>query len=179
MGHQVNFFVLPEDLPVIETAILATGDVCFLEDRTPAPVPVHLATVAFSPGEMGRRQLTAYIARRQDLEAVKMRYVRQQDYWVIDDAGSPVVEFSRCSFDGIRLSRGRAYFASDLRFRPQLPDPDFVKWGDRVMARIRKLLIRVPESGCYFSPAALQWVRQDGVAGSRDGLAFRLAEPNR
>jgi hypothetical protein len=74
-----------------------------------------------------------------------------------------------------------AYFASDLRFRPQLPDPDFVKWADRMLARIKKLLIRVPEvsSLSYFSPAALQWVSQDGITGSGDGLAFRRAEPDR
>jgi hypothetical protein len=176
MGHQVNFFILPGDLPAIEAAVLATGDVCFLEDRTLAPAPMH---ITFSPGETGRRPLTAYIARRQDLEAVKMRYVTQQDCWVIDDAGSPVMEFFTGFFDGIVLRRGRAYFASDLRFRPQLPDPGFVKWGDLVLARIKKLLIRVPEisSFCYFSPAALAWIRQDGIAADKAGLEFRLAQP--
>jgi len=153
MGHQVNFFVLPGDLPAIEAAVLATGDVCFLEDRTLAPAPAH---VRFSPGD-----------------------VTQWGYWVIDDAGSSVMEFFTGFFDGIVLRRGRAYFASDLRFRPQLPDPGFVKWGDLVLARIRKLLIRVPEisSFCYFSPAALQWIRQDGIAADKAGLEFRLAQP--
>jgi hypothetical protein len=180
MGHQVNFFVLPEDLPAIEAAIRTTGDVCFLEDRTATPAPAQVATLAFSPGEMGHRPLRAYIARRSDLGAVKMRYIRQQDHWIIDSADSPVVEFDRCFFDGAILRRGRAYFASDLRFRPRLPDADFVRWGDRVMTRVRKLLMRAPgiDGLSYFSAGALQWIGQDGVTGSDGGLAFLTAEPD-
>jgi hypothetical protein len=30
MGHQVNFFVMPTDLPDLETAIRAGDDICFL-----------------------------------------------------------------------------------------------------------------------------------------------------
>jgi hypothetical protein len=78
MGHQVNFFVLPDDLPVIETAIRSAGDVCLLEDRTPARRPAVLDTLAFSPGEMCRRQLRAYIARESELPAVQTRFVAAQ-----------------------------------------------------------------------------------------------------
>ncbi|HXL91140.1 MAG TPA: hypothetical protein VN969_19525 [Streptosporangiaceae bacterium] len=89
---------------------------------------------------------------------------------------SPVVELDRCFFDGMVLRRGRAYFASDLRFRPELPDPDFVKWGDQVLNRIRKLLVRVPELSphSYFSPSAADWIGQHCPEPSQRGdLEFR------
>ena len=166
MGHQVNFLALPTDLPVIEAAIRATGDVCFLEDRTPTAKPAELDTLAFSPGEMGRRPLRAYMVRRADLSAVNTRFVPGQGYWVIDDLSSPVIEFSRCFFDDTVLRLGRAYFATDLRFRPELASPDFVKWGDRVLARIKKTLRRAPgiANWIYVSTDALQWIEEHHAA---------------
>jgi hypothetical protein len=167
MGHQVNFMTLPTDLPAIEAALRGTGDVCFLEDRTRSAEPAELDTLAFGPGEMGHRQLRAYIARRADLNAIKTRFVSTQGYWVIDSPSSPVIEFDRCFFDGNVLRRGRAYFASDLRFRPELPSQDFVRWGDRVLARIKRTLQRAPEiaTWIYASPDALRWIEAHDASG--------------
>jgi hypothetical protein len=175
MGHQVNFFVLPADLPEIEAAILTTGDVCLLADRMPAARPAKLATLAIEPGEMGRRPLRAYIARRSDLGAVETQFVSTQGHWVIDAAGSPVIEFDRCFFDGSVLRRGRAYFASDLRFRAALPSPEFVEWGDRVFSRIKDVLTRAPDiaPGAYVSAGALRWIGQTGAYASRGMLEFQ------
>jgi hypothetical protein len=175
MGHQVNFFALPTDLPAIEAAIRTTGDVCFVEDRTPRAKPAELGTLAIEPGDMGRRPLGAYIVRRSDLGAVKTRFVSTQGYWLIESADSPVIEFDRCFFDGNVLRRGRAYFASDLRFRPEPPRPDFVKWGDRVLARIKKVLTRAPElpPRIYVSADALQWIREQSASASGGALEFR------
>ena len=176
MGHQVNFFVLPPDLPAIEAAIRTTGPLCFLEDRTPTHEPSVLQTLAFEAGDMGRRQLRAYITRPSDLRDVKTRFIKQQGYWLIDSLDSPVIEFDRCFFDGQVLRPGRAYFASDLRFRASLPSRDFVKWGDRVMARIRTLLKRAPNIGrnIYASADALRWIEREDVSG--DEFAFQKAQ---
>jgi hypothetical protein len=167
MGHQVNFMMLPTDLPAIEAAIRGTGDVCFLEDRTRTAEPAEVDTLAFAPGEMGRRPLGIYIARRADLNAIKTWFASTQGYWVIDSASSPVIEFDRCFFDGTVLRRGRAYFASDLRFRPELPSRDFVQWGDRVLARIKRTLQRAPQiaTWIYASPDALRWMGEHSASG--------------
>ena len=70
----------------------------------------------------------------------------------------------------------RAYFVSDLWFRPSLPSRDFVKWGDRVMARIRTLLKRTPNIGrhIYVSADALRWIEREDVSGNE--LAFQKAQ---
>jgi hypothetical protein len=54
-GHQVSFFLLPADLPAIETAIRSAGEARFLEDRAPTARPAVLDTLAFGPGETGQR----------------------------------------------------------------------------------------------------------------------------
>lgn len=41
MGHQVNFFVMPADLPDLATAIRITGDVCFLADASQTCEPLE------------------------------------------------------------------------------------------------------------------------------------------
>lgn len=78
-------------------------------------------------------------------------------------------------FDGNVLKRGRAYFASDLRFRPELASPDFMRWADRVLTRIKKLLTREPEiapSWIYLSASALQWIRDQDTSADGGGRRF-------
>jgi hypothetical protein len=175
MGHQVNFFMLPSDLSIAERAIQSAGDVAFLEDRSKTAEPKELHTITFEPGDTGKRSLRAYIVRDSDRGLVKTRFIEQQGYWVIDSLDSPVIEFDRCYFDGVVLRRGRAYFASDLRFRPRLPSTDFVKWGDRILLRLKKQLIRAPSisSYVYASAGALEWIGQRGVTGNE--LSYHLS----
>jgi len=157
-------------LPSIEEAIRAAGPICLLGDHTPGPEPDHLETLT-----VGSRPGKIYIARVQDLGAVRTRYVSTRGYWLIEGSQSPVIEFSTGTFDGTSLSRGRAYFASELRFREQLPSPEWIKWGDRVLSRIKKQLHREPELApdwMYLSPAARQWIH-DHNAVLNEGHAFR------
>ena len=93
---------------------------------------------------MGRRQFRACIVREAELAEARTGFIAAQGYWLIEPMVSPVIEFGRCFSDGTVLRLGRAYFASDLRFRPELPDPEFVRWGNRVLSRIRKQLHRAP-----------------------------------
>jgi hypothetical protein len=176
VGHQVNFFVMPADLPGLESAIRAAGDVCFLGDRSPTARPFELGTIAFRPaGEPPR--LKCFIVRRQELPSVSTRFVAMENCWLVEDAKSPVVEFSPGLFAGSRLTRGRAYFAADLRFRHQQPDPGFVSWGDRMLTRIRKELTRRPESAppwLYFGASAVQWIRDSGATLTGGATSFTI-----
>lgn len=179
MGHQVNFFVTPADLLDLEAAIRAAGDVCFLVDSSPTCEPVELDTIAAEPATESPGSRTCFIAQRKDLRAVNTRFIKAQNNWLIESAESPVIEFSPGMFSGTRLTRGRAYFASDLRFRPELPSPDFVRWGDGVLARIKKKLTRHPEFAppwLYFGPSAMQWIRSSGAIMTGGAIAFTIAD---
>ncbi len=123
----------------------------------------------------GPPRLKYFIVQRQDLLAISTRFVETQGYWLIEDTESPVIEFSPSIFTGSKLTSGRAYFASDLRFRPELPSPDFVRWGDRVLTRIKKKLSRHPEfAPSYFGASAVQWIRDSGAILT--GGAFTIHE---
>lgn len=179
MGHQVNFFVTPADLPDLEAAIRSTADVCFLADKSPAGQPVELDTIA--PGQATELpSFKCFIVQRKDLAAVSTRFISTQGYWLIDDTRSPVIEFIPGLFSGQKLTRGRAYFASDLRFRPELPSPDLVRWGDRVLARIRKKLTRhpglaPPPPWLYFGASALQWIHDSGATMTGGAISFTIS----
>lgn len=49
MGHQINFFVMPAELPYLEAAIQVVGHVCFLEGKSPPREPGGLETIAAGP----------------------------------------------------------------------------------------------------------------------------------
>jgi hypothetical protein len=166
VGHQVNFFVMPADLPDLETAMRSTGDICFLADKSPTCQPVELDTIAVGPAGEPPRLRMCFVVQRNDVAAVSARFVKTQGYWLIDGAESPVIEFTPGVYSGASLTRGRAYFASDLRFRPELPSPEFVRWGDSVLGRIKKKLTRHPEFAppwMYFGASALEWIENGGA----------------
>jgi hypothetical protein len=92
-----------------------------------------------------------------------------------------VIEFSRCFFDGQTLRRGRAYFATDLRFRPELPEASLAAWGDRVLSRIKTQLLRAPElpQGTYAGADALQWIRTRKAVAGGGALNFTADKESR
>jgi len=177
VGHQVNFLVMQAELPDLEDAIRATGDVCFLGEESPTAQPVELGTLIAEP-VTGPPRFKYLIVRRPELPAVSTRFVATQAYWLIEATRSPVIEFTPCRFTGSTLGRGRAYFASDLRFRPEPPDPDFVRWGDRVLTRIKKKLTRRPEFApwLYFGASALQWIQDTGATMNASAASFTIYE---
>ncbi len=177
VGHQVNFFVMPAELPGLEAAIRTTAEVCFLGEESPTAQPVEMGTLVPEPAD-GLAPFKYLIVRRQELLAVSTRFVTTQDYWLIEAARSPVIEFSPCRFTGSTLSRGRAYFASDPRSRPEPPNLDFVRWGDKVLTRIKKQLTRRPEFApwLYFGASALQWIQDSGATMTGGATSFTVHE---
>jgi hypothetical protein len=117
--------------------------------------------------------------QRKDVAAVSTWFVKAQGYWLIEGTESPVIEFSPGVFSGARLTRGRAYFASDLRFRPELPSPEFVRWGDKVLSRIKKKLTRHPEFAppwIYFGAAVLEWMENSGAIMTAGAISLAVPE---
>jgi hypothetical protein len=169
VGHQVNFFVLPTDLPDLEAAIRTTGDVCFLADKSPTCDPIELATITPEPATEPQLLRTYFIVQRQELAAVSTRFIQTQDYWLIEGTESPVIEFSPGLFSGTRLTTGRAYFASDLRFRPELPSPEFVRWGDKALTRV------LPDWGVGSALTDLQRLHSVWVSHSTASTGVRCA----
>ena len=122
VGKQVNFYLLPSDFTTVQAAIESAGPVKFLTDQTRDDRPREIDSLVINPDEMGRIALRVYAVRPADLHSVKTKWIEQQGHWIIDQFDSPVLEIDRCYYDGRLIRRGRIYFATDLRFRPALPD---------------------------------------------------------
>ena len=81
--------------------------------------------------------------------------------------------WTRCSGAAGRISPPGSCSAQNF------PAPDFVLWGDKVLARIKKVLSRAPAIAPYIyaSADALRWIEQDDVTGN--DLAFRKTGTDR
>ena len=180
MGHQVNFFMLPADLPGVEAAVRATADVCILQDRTPAPEPAEVATLAVEPGDVGRRPLTAYIVRRRELGAVTTRFIAEQGHWVIDSSIRLVYRIHPvllrrhwCSGAAGRISLPTSGSAQNF------PVPILSYGPTRCSPASRNSSAGTPGIAPYIyaSAGALRWIGQDDVPGN--DRAFRKTGADR
>jgi hypothetical protein len=165
MGKQVNFYLLPADLVVVEDAIRSTGPVAFLPNLVPEPLVKQLPTIAISEAQMGKEPLRVYVTHPKCLKLIRFRPVPERGYFIIEP-GSPVIELDRNYVDDQRIRHGRLYFYTGSDF-----DPEFMKWAEGVLRAVRKVLVRKPElGGEYFGPGALEWIKkrratvQPGVA---------------
>ena len=161
MGKQVNFFMLPEDQLEFEGWLMARGDVCFLNE------PLKMQELEILPTlivpEMGKTWLSVYLAQHNNLEDIRVEYVSNQNYWLIDQRYSPVIEFSRCYFDGKILRRGRLYFCTGFYSdEEQEKEKQFVNWANKILKWIRTNYDRDPHTGFYVGSHAYKWVQQEG-----------------
>lgn len=163
MGHQVEFFLGPNDLRELEARLKKVGELMILHRRSDRPAPRILESIDLREG--GAPWLFYYLVRPDDLRAVEFREVPAQGYWAVDVLTSSVVELSRCYFDGKILRRGRLYYtdgfyAEDDRWieKPRA----FKSWANRVFAAARKTLRLSRELSAYVGAEA-EALRAGGV----------------
>jgi len=157
MSHQVNFYLLPEDLSEVEERLYELGPYVILRDRSSTSKPKVVDTLNLR--EEGRQWLYLYLARPEDVDSVITKYIPTQGYWSLDESASQVVELNGCFFDGQILRRGRLYY-QDGRYgadgewqdRPEA----FRKWARSVLAKTKKLLRYVDSD--YIGPNAAAWL---------------------
>ena len=107
MGHQIGFYMMPEDTIVIQDLLQKLEPMKILHARSPSQTPRTVDSLDVI--EDGKPWLILYFAREEDLPGVVAQYVDVMDRWEIDAMRSPVVEFTRSSFNGKILRRGRAH----------------------------------------------------------------------
>ena len=163
---------MPEDLDELAAVIRKAGDAMFLADRTPGPAPRQLDDIRLPPELMGEVALKVYVCLRHRVDEVVLRHVEPMSHWVIEGARSPVLELSRCYFDGELLRLGRIYMASDRRFRPQPADPGLLQWSDRAIRAVRRAFPRDPgvHPSAYVSSRVRAWAAETGARPTAEGL---------
>jgi hypothetical protein len=162
MGHQINFFLGPNDHAELEMRLREAGELVVLHVRSPTPEPRQVDNTNFT--EDGKQWLFLYLVRPDDLSAVRTREVAAQRYWSVDDLRSPVIELTRCYYNGKILRRGRLYFVDGYYGAEdqwvEKPE-EFKAWANRLFAAARKTLTFDKNLGAHIGPEAEQ-MRLDG-----------------
>jgi hypothetical protein len=162
MGHQLNYFLMPEDTRLLEERLRERCPVAFLDTRSQQPAAVQLPGLEVA--EFGKTRLRVLLAPPEALESVILEYIPQQGYWLVDSSRSPVIEMDRCYYDGSILRKGRLYYQRQFVDKGAWVEKpaDFQAWAKRVFTVVRKGLQRDPEVLAYLGPHAQQ-ARQRGL----------------
>ncbi len=162
MGHQVSFYILPDDIAEIESAIGQLEPMRVLHSRSPSRDPRVLPSCHFYDEDAGHPWLSYYLVRECDLGDVVTRYVSAQGYWSIDSLRSPVMEFSSCYFDGEIIRRGRLYYVDGFYDEEAWIEKSegFRHWAKAVLRVTKKRLER--HDSDYVGRAASEWVDREG-----------------
>ena len=161
MGHQVNFYVAPDDIDQIESEIRKLEPLLVVHSRSSTPTPRTLSNLRLE--EAGLTWLFYFLVRESDVNSVVMDHVPEQGYWSVNVLASPVVEFTRCFFDGKILRRGREYYLERFydRTGAQVEKGEsFRVWAAKVLKTTKRVLQK--EGGDYVGPAAAAWREQTG-----------------
>jgi hypothetical protein len=164
MGSQLNYFVIPADMRLLETAFRSIEPMFVLTHYSPT---ADLHTVKnFAHVDSGKFELYFALVRPVDLSLVITRYVSAQNHWVIDTMRSPVVEVTGCFFDDNVLRRGRLYFNNSY-YREDgeliIKSEAFCKWGRALISTARRQLVKRPDSFFYIGAEAQKWHDLGGV----------------
>ena len=173
-SRQINFFIVPEDFPEIRSFLLQ-NNICAI------PQPLPSAAIAYT------KELTApkekefdkvFLSNLSFLDNIKVDYIAKQNYYLIDDLRSPVIEFSRGGAHfgnpGI-LDSGRLYFTTsyyDGSGTLVWKDEKFISWAQKVRARFTKQFLKHKIDSHYLSANAFKWMNDNNKKIHPSGLTI-------
>ncbi|MFY0525049.1 hypothetical protein ACN28I_18530 [Archangium gephyra] len=162
MGHQLRFFLTPADLQLLEQRLKAHCPVVYLDYRSEQPAPRLLSTLAVA--EFSKTWLTIFLAPPESLQALRFEHVVKQGYWTVDLLRSPIIELSRCFYDGKLLRVGRLFY--DRGFHDETGNwvekpASFQTWAKKILSVARKGIQRDAALEAYVGENA-QAERQRG-----------------
>jgi len=155
MSSQSNLFLTPADQSLLEQRLKKQCPVVFLDYRLERAAPQLLSTLVVD--DYGETWLTVFLAHPASLGALVFEHVPRQGYWMVDLDRSPVIELSRCFYDGGILRRGRVYYSKgfyDGTGQWVEKPAEFLEWAKKVFSVTRKGLQRDGELSSYVGPDA-------------------------
>ena len=158
MGHQVGFYLTPDDLQGLERRLREAGEIAILDSRSRRPAPARLLSTAVP--EMGVTPLRVLLARPEDLPVLSFTEVAGRGGWSVDALRSPVMELDRCFYDGTVLRRGRLYYVDGCygaKGEWVEKPAAFLDWAKTMLAAARRYLKKHPDLGEYAGPEVLSW----------------------
>jgi hypothetical protein len=164
MGHQFSYYLTKSDTRAAIERICRCGDYVILHSSSPEPKPRILPDIDIE--ENGQPWLFLRIARREDLELIRMAEVPEQHHWTVDDQ-SPVIEFGRCYLERNYLRKARIYYQPDYlaknSHRLLRKSEAFLDWAKCVFTTMKRNLTYDSERSAYIGQDALDFMKSGGV----------------
>jgi len=153
-SSQVNFYLTRDDQAELVKKLDPHGSFIYIARLSQDGSPQRVESAEIR--QMGFEHLKIYVTQSQYIDRIIFK--RSANAAFVDELRSPVVEFSRCYQDDQLIRRGRLYFVNGYFDASGLinKDDDFLKWGNSLMRRARRMLRKDPNSFEYFGPEALR-----------------------
>lgn len=158
MGKQVNFYMRPEDEKAFLDDANEVAALSVLAYMSPAEEfePLLVLPERSQPG-----WFQLWLWSEDKCQRPLVRWVWQQECYVIDGVDSDIIEFSRSHQSENSIVRGRLW--AEIKTRDLKPKSTlFVDWFDSLVKLIKKRYRKLP-NGEYVGPAAEKFVAEGGT----------------
>jgi hypothetical protein len=166
MSKQFSILVTDVDLGAIERLLRASGAVDLLSDRPTGGLTdlMPLESLAIPTFQAGKISLFCYMAPRELGRRIVLQRLSPVKTHVNLDH-SYLVQFWRPFYDGRTMRRGRLYYVNTvLEGKEILPkNPEFCRWADRVMAKVRKTLKYDKTLDAHVGPHAREGISSGSI----------------
>ena len=167
-SKQINFYLFPWDLTKVDLLFEELGNVRILG----LPMPTQKLRISKKVGSADFNQknwVSTYWVMESQLDQVILEFVEKQNYYLIDDLRSPVIECIRCYWDVEKntLRRGRLYFKEGYWNDNKewvRKNEAFLNWANLLFKRFRKVFKRSKLEGFrsdLISPDVENWVLKE------------------
>jgi hypothetical protein len=157
LGRQINFYAGPRDMETL-TRELRRKWAVVIADRPETPEPV----VIYSALPVLDGAIWAWLVREEDLNHIKWGHFPRLGYWVLDQMGSPAVQYLGPGMKNQIMTKGRLWYSPEKSVRCKKPE-DFTRWADSLLRVPRKIFSRLPKPkgysySVYIGPEAAEMV---------------------
>ena len=163
MGKQIEFYMMEADEARFAEFVRSTDDVCVFMDRMRE---AQIEPISTLPDRSVPGWFNLYLWNETISPPPKLRFVSEQEHYVVDFLWSEVIEFSRSSMEDNSLVRGRIWAVFNGW---DLDDPSsvnvksdaFAKWYKRLEGWVRRQGTR-NSVGEYVFPEAARFADGGG-----------------
>lgn len=175
-SNQLNFFILPIDLGILED-IFKAHNALFITQPIFDPDNFFTDNIQY-PLKAGQFE-KIYLTTKEFYNRIIIEKVEKQQYYLVDETCSEVIEFSRGGFlySKNKLERARFYFIHEY-FKDNFmikKSPKFIKWSNDIFKTVKKhVLIRDKSNDTYLSNSALAWKVENNACLQKTGLYMSI-----
>lgn len=169
-SQQITFYFTPEDVLQIDS-YLKKNELLLLGQPMPDSKPIILPSLLLDESNSKIYRGHKYIIRSQDIDSVIIKYISEQNYYLVDCMNSPVIEtgYSNYKNNGLIKKSDRIYYIKDALLKEPLrrvpKSPEFLQMADDFFKWFRKQFKNAKLPGFehdIFSLACANWVSSGG-----------------